>query len=200
MEGETEFTSTEPPRHSAPDCDIYPPSLQPTLCFCHPRVSILPSRLPSYTPGGPTPHIDPLSFCLFHYSHPSSWPLCRFSIYEVSTPLLTALRHHCAFATIPQCSLGLGVGVGVCERENQAGERLSALRLLGRSLYIVLLQEECFFTSFFLKGWRVGTRRVRVFGIPRRFAVLRSMACSLTLIRTVIDISNASKLLFYVSL
>lgn len=122
------------------------------------------------------PSHRPSTFCLFHYSHPSSWPLRRFPIYEVSTPLLTALRHHCAFATIPQCSLGLGVGVGVCERENQAGERLSALFLPRRSLYIALLQEECFFTSFFLKGWRVGTRRVRVFGIFRWFAVLTSMA------------------------
>lgn len=60
------------------------------------------------------PSHRPSTFCLFHYSHPSSWPLSlrRFPIYEVSTPLLTALRHHCAFATIPQCSLGLRVGVG----------------------------------------------------------------------------------------
>lgn len=201
--GETEFTSTEPPRHSAPDCDIYPPSLQPTLCFCHRRVSILPSRLPSYTPGGRTPHIDPLPSASFATAIPLRWPLSlslrRFPIYEVSTPLLTALRHHCAFATIPQCSLGLRALVwGVCERENQAGERLSALLLPRRSLYIVLLQEECFFTSFFLEGSRVGIHRVRVFGIPRQFAVLGSTAVlALAHIDTVINISNVSKFLFY---
>lgn len=111
--GEAEFTSTEPPRHSAPDCDIYPPSLQPTLCFCHRRISILPSRLPSYTPGGRTPHIDPLPSASFTTAIPLRGLSLRcFPIYEASTPLLAALRHHCAFATIPQCSLGLRVGVG----------------------------------------------------------------------------------------
>lgn len=93
-EGETEFTSTEPPRHSAPDCDIYPPSPQPTLCFCHPRVSILPSRLPSYTPGGPTPHIDPLPSASFTTAIPlrglsAAFPSTKFQ------PLFSPL-----FATI----------------------------------------------------------------------------------------------------
>lgn len=179
---------------------IHPLSSQPyafaTDAFRSSPLAYLPTSRRTH------PSHRPSTFCLFHYSHPSSRGLSlslrRFPIYEVSTPLLTTLRHHCAFATIPQCSLGLRVGVGVCERENQAGERLSALLLPRRSLYIVLLQEECFFTSFFLEGSRVGIRRVRVFEIPRQFAVLRSTAVlALTHIDTVINISNVFKFLFY---
>lgn len=76
MAGETEFTSTEPPpRHSAPDCDIYPPSpanpmlLPPTrfdpssLSLTLPPSPVLLSLpLPlSLSPGwgGLTPHNDP---------------------------------------------------------------------------------------------------------------------------------------------
>lgn len=205
-EWETEFTSTEPPRHSAPDCDIYPPSFQPTLCFYHPRVSSLPSRLPSYTPGGSTPHIDPLPSASFTTAIPLRGPLRRaLSIYEVSTPLLTALRHHCAFATIPQCSLGLRVGVGVRERENQAGGRLSALLLPRRSLYIVPLEEKCFFTSFFFFFFsRVGGSAFvgcAYSKSPDDSRCLDRRPClrPFTLIRTVIDISNVSKLLFHAS-
>lgn len=144
------------------------------------------------------PSHRPSTFCLFHYSHPSSWPLSLSAAFPstklqplFSPPFVT-------IALLPPFRNALSDSAlvwGVCERENQAGERLSAL-LPRRSLYIVLLQEECFFTSFFLEGSRVGIRRVREFGIPRQFAALRSTAV-LALTRMIINISNVWKLLFY---
>lgn len=166
MEGETEFTSTEPPRHSAPDCDIYPPSLQPTLCFCHPRVSILPSRLPSYTPGGPTPHIDPLPSASFT----TAIPLRGLSVAFPSTksqPLFSP-----PFATIallPPFRNALSDSALVWGFAN------ARIRLVSDSQHYFFHEEVCIsyyckrsasLRHFFLKGWRVGTRRVRVFGIP----------------------------------
>lgn len=70
-------------RSSPPAC----PPLSLSLCGSNPL-----RRLPTHHP--------------FHFNHPSTRPLSPpLSIYEVSTPLLTTtLRHHCAFATVPQCS------------------------------------------------------------------------------------------------
>lgn len=148
------------------------------------------------SPGwdGPTPRHDPYSS---HFT--STIPPCAasppLSIYENSTPLLT-LRHHCAFATVPQYSLGLGAlarGLGA----GATGGRLSAALLPRRSVYMVALREGAASLPSFFARRRVGIRRVRGFGIPRRFAAPRSTAALAPALHrcVAIDISAASKLL-----
>lgn len=153
--GETEFTSTElPPRHSAPDCDIYPPSLHPTLCFCHPHVSIFPSCSLSSLPADPTPCVDFLPTT--HFT--STIPLCSLSLRHFpstrSQPLFSPPLS-ATIALLPPFRNALGLCVGV-ERERKgrsdarvAGGRLSASLLLRRSMYMTLLQEGRFFASLF---------------------------------------------------
>lgn len=177
--GETEFTSTElPPRHSAPDCDIYPPSLHPTLCFCHPHISILPSRSPATLPADPTPRVDFLPTTHFTSTIPLRGLSLRRFPSTRSQPLFSPPLS-ATIALLPPFRNALGLRVGV-ERERKgrsdarvAGGRLSASLLLRRSMYMALLQEGSFFTSLFFllfffflsRGWRVGIRRVREFGI-----------------------------------
>lgn len=82
MAGETEFTSTEPPpRHSAPDCDIYPSS--PANPMLLPPTRFDPPPLVLFSPSPSTlrlpPRLYPLVFCLSLYwlgwTHPSQRPL-----------------------------------------------------------------------------------------------------------------------------
>lgn len=202
-------------RDIVPPIAIYIHPLQPTLCFCHPHVSIpfpssssLPPPQPSHSYplllalslsisfrwlGWTHPSQRPLLFA-FHFNQPPSAASPPLSIYEDSTPLLT-LRHHCAFATVPQCSLGLGaLARGLSA--GATGGRLSAALLPRRSVYMVPLRGGRFFTSFFARR-RVGIRRARGFGIPRRFAAPRSTAALAPALHrcATIDISVASKLL-----
>lgn len=109
-----EFTSTPLARHSAPDCDIYSPSLTnpillpPTrfdLAYSLPLFLFLPLIL-AFSSSNPIPgRFSGILTILPTLS------LLRFHLLETqprhASPCLS-LHRHCAFASIPQCSvLGL---------------------------------------------------------------------------------------------
>lgn len=138
-----EFTSTPLARHSAPDCDIYSPSLTnpillpPTrfdLAYSPPLSLLLPLVLGSFLFVKPHPRS-----ILWHSNHPSypfasPFPSSRNSTPATPSPCLS-LRRHCAFASIPQCSV---LGCCRCCSDGVAGCRWTTLAITPstKNLYV----------------------------------------------------------------
>lgn len=196
-------------RDIVPPIAIYiHPSLQPTLCFCHPRVSI-PLRSPFFarthlSPSGSTPRIDPYS-ALFT----STIPLRGFSAafhlrgshnYSLPLSLFTTLRHHCAFATVPQCSRTLcrcGFGRGgdwwaTLGTTSSTKKRVYGAAAGGALLYVVFFISRVGGLAF------VGCADSESLDNSRRLDRRLRLRPSAS-ICAAIDTSNASKLLLYAS-
>jgi len=166
--GETEFTSTEPPpRHSAPDCDIYPPlspanpMLLPPTRFNPPSFALLHSLSPLDPPLASTP-----TLCPFHFNHP---PLRGFSAAFHLDPhyIPPPLPSHYPSPPLRFCHRSAMLSDSVCRCGVWTRGQLSAPLLPRRSVYwyMVLLEEGRFFASFFLfqglEGWHSLGARIR---------------------------------------
>lgn len=176
-------------RSSPPDLAL----LSLSLSLCGPNPSC---RLPTHP---------------FHFNHPSTRPLSLRRFPSTRTQPLFSPPLSATIALLPPFRNALGLRVGV-ERERKgvvdarvatAGGRLSALLLLRRSMYMVLLQEGRFFASLFFllffsfEGWHSSGTRIR--NLPAdnsRRLDRRPRLRPLTSIRAAIDVSNSLKLLY----
>lgn len=158
---------------------IHPLFSQPYASTTH-AFRILPSRLPSYTPGGPTPHIDPLPSASFTTAIPLRGLSAAFHLRSLNpsshhpSPPLRFCHHSAMLSRTRWCG-------GSRTRESGWWATLGTTSSTKKSVYRTTARGVLLYVVFFFSrvGGLVGIRRARIRNPPDDSRCDRSAACAL---------------------